>query len=139
MLLFIIGVVSGFIGGMGIGGGTILIPSMIFLVRTPQQIAQGINLASFIPTSLAAVFVHSKRRHVRFKIAFLLILSGIPGICNCQQKIVYRTRNQSLMFLNMSNSPTERIPLTRLSTSKEAVRKYKLITGSSSVKCFCIP
>ncbi|HHT65328.1 MAG: sulfite exporter TauE/SafE family protein [Caldicoprobacterales bacterium] len=79
MLLFIIGVVSGFIGGMGIGGGTILIPSMIFLVRTPQQIAQGINLASFIPTSLAAVFVHSKRRHVRFKIAFLLILSGIPG------------------------------------------------------------
>lgn len=79
MLLFIIGVVSGIIGGMGIGGGTILIPSLVFLVQTPQHIAQGINLASFIPTALVAIFVHTKNKHIRFKIAFQLILSGALG------------------------------------------------------------
>jgi len=79
MLLFIIGLLSGMVGGMGIGGGTILIPSLILFTGTTQHAAQGINLASFIPTAIAAIFIHARNGHVRFKLAFHLILSGTLG------------------------------------------------------------
>jgi uncharacterized membrane protein YfcA len=79
MLLFFIGFLSGMIGGMGIGGGTILIPSMIFFAGVSQHVAQGINLVSFIPTALAAVLVHIKNKHIRFKLAINLLLTGAIG------------------------------------------------------------
>ncbi len=42
--IIVIGIVSGMISGMGIGGGTILIPALLFLQDMNQQQAQGINL-----------------------------------------------------------------------------------------------
>ena len=39
-----IGFFSGIISGMGIGGGTILIPALLFLTEVNQQQAQGVNL-----------------------------------------------------------------------------------------------
>ena len=79
MLLFVIGLLSGMIGGMGIGGGTILIPSLIFIAEVSQHVAQGVNLISFIPTSLFAIIIHIKNRHIRFKTAFHLIPAGALG------------------------------------------------------------
>jgi len=79
VLLFIIGLLSGMIGGMGIGGGTILIPSIIFFAGITQHAAQGINLVSFIPTAIAAILIHARNKHVRFRLAFHLILAGISG------------------------------------------------------------
>jgi uncharacterized membrane protein YfcA len=79
MLLFIIGLLSGMIGGMGIGGGTVLIPSLVFIIGVSQHVAQGINLISFIPTSIIAIFVHSKNKHIVFKTALHLILAGVIG------------------------------------------------------------
>jgi uncharacterized membrane protein YfcA len=79
MLLFIIGLLSGIIGGMGIGGGTILIPSMIFFAGVSQHIAQGINLVTFIPTAITAVLIHIKNKHIQFKLAIYLISAGITG------------------------------------------------------------
>ena len=41
MILIIIGFLSGIISGMGIGGGAILIPALIFFEGVSQKIAQG--------------------------------------------------------------------------------------------------
>jgi uncharacterized membrane protein YfcA len=79
VLLFFIGLLSGIISGMGIGGGAILIPSMIFLAGTSQHIAQSVNLTAFIPTALVAIYVHWKNKHIRFKLALHLILAGALG------------------------------------------------------------
>ena len=79
MLLFLIGLLSGIVSGMGIGGGTVLIPSLIFFAGVSQHTAQSINLTSFIPTALVALLVHWKNKHVRFKMAFQLILAGAAG------------------------------------------------------------
>lgn len=79
MLLFLIGFVSGIISGMGIGGGTILIPALVFLVGTDQHIAQSINLASFLPTAAVAIFIHAKNKNIKFKIALSIVIFGIIG------------------------------------------------------------
>ncbi len=79
MILFLIGLLSGIISGMGIGGGTVLIPALIFIVGTTQHIAQSVNLSAFLPTALAALFIHAKNKHIRYKLAFHLMIAGTLG------------------------------------------------------------
>ncbi|MCT4605332.1 MAG: sulfite exporter TauE/SafE family protein [Marinisporobacter sp.] len=78
MLIFI-GFLSGIVGGMGVGGGTILIPALILFTSLTQQQAQGINLLSFIPVASIALITHIKNKNVETSISFPLILLGALG------------------------------------------------------------
>lgn len=79
MLIILISILSGIISGMGIGGGTILIPALTIFLKTPQHIAQSVNLLSFIPTGIVAIISHIKQGNIEKKITFKLILGGILG------------------------------------------------------------
>ena len=54
------GFAGGLLGGMGMGGGTALIPLLTLFCGVEQAAAQGVNLLSFLPMSAAALFVHKK-------------------------------------------------------------------------------
>lgn len=75
--LFIAGLISGIIGGMGMGGGTLLIPILTIFLGFKQKNAQAINLLVFIPMSLFALIIHIKNKLVDFKVGIPVILSGI--------------------------------------------------------------
>ncbi len=79
MMYVAIGFASGIISGMGIGGGAILIPALSFLMDTPQQQAQMINLLFFIPTATAALIKHKKEGNIDFKVAKPVIFYGVIG------------------------------------------------------------
>lgn len=79
MILVLIGLISGIIGGMGIGGGTILIPAMILFTELTQQQAQSINLISFIPMASVALITHFKNKAIETKLCIPLIVYGIAG------------------------------------------------------------
>ena len=79
ILLFLTGFFSGIISGMGIGGGTILIPALVLLVNPGQHIAQSVNLLFFIPTAIIALIVHIKKKRIDFKMAVPIILFGLAG------------------------------------------------------------
>ena len=79
MKLLIIGFVSGIISGMGIGGGTILIPSLVFFTSLNQQESQGINLIVFIPVAIVALAIHFKDKNIEFGYAKWIIVGGIIG------------------------------------------------------------
>lgn len=79
MLVFIVSILSGIVSGMGIGGGTILIPALIILFNTGQHMAQSINLISFIPTGTAALITHLKNKSIEKKLSLLIIAGGILG------------------------------------------------------------
>lgn len=74
-----IGFFSGIISGMGIGGGTILIPALLFLTEIDQQQAQGVNLIYFIPTAITALITHQKKGNLDWKTAKPLALLGLAG------------------------------------------------------------
>lgn len=59
-LFFLSGVLGGLLGGMGMGGGTALIPLLTIFLGVEQRTAQGINLISFLPMSAAALLVHAR-------------------------------------------------------------------------------
>lgn len=74
-----VGFFSGIISGMGIGGGTILIPALLFLTGVDQHQAQGINLLYFFPTATMALFTHQKAGNIAWKTAKPLALMGLAG------------------------------------------------------------
>ncbi len=76
---FIAGLLSGIVGGMGIGGGTILIPILVFILHVDQHVAQSINLIFFVPTAIVALSIHIKNHRVDLKVAAIIALFGIVG------------------------------------------------------------
>jgi len=79
MIFFLLGLITGAIGGMGIGGGTILIPSLIFLTNLKQQTVQSINLISFVPVAIVALIIHYRNKNILLKLSYPLIFFGIFG------------------------------------------------------------
>jgi len=79
MKLIIIGLLSGIISGMGIGGGAILIPSLVLFNDVSQHNAQGINLVVFIPVAIIALITHKKEGNLDNKYNKKIIIGGIIG------------------------------------------------------------
>ncbi|MBQ0017512.1 MAG: sulfite exporter TauE/SafE family protein [Clostridiales bacterium] len=75
--LILIGIVGGILGGLGMGGGTLLIPLLTIFLGIEQNIAQGINLLAFLPMSLVALFIHFKNKLVDAKISWPIIVLGV--------------------------------------------------------------
>lgn len=75
----IIGLVSGIISGTGMGGGTILIFLLTYMVGIEQHVAQATNLIFFIPTSIVAIIVNIKNKNINLKIATLISIFGVLG------------------------------------------------------------
>ena len=74
-----IGVISGIISGMGIGGGAILIPAVTMLYDINQQQAQNVNLIYFIPTAVIALITHFKNGNIEKSVLKKLIIYGMLG------------------------------------------------------------
>lgn len=53
------GFAGGVLGGMGMGGGTVLIPILTILCGVPQHLAQSVNLLSFLPMAALSLRVHA--------------------------------------------------------------------------------
>ena len=67
ILLVLAGIAAGALGGMGMGGGTILIPVLTIFFDVEQKQAQAINLVAFIPMAIASLIVHVKNKRVETK------------------------------------------------------------------------
>lgn len=76
-LYVLAGIIGGLLGGMGMGGGTLLIPILTVMLDVEQQTAQFINLASFIPMSLCALAFHIKNRLVIFKGLLYIVIPAV--------------------------------------------------------------
>ena len=77
----IIGLLAGFLSGMvGIGGGIVMIPSLIFLLGYDQHIAQGTVLAAMLPPiGILAVHQYFSRGFVKVPVAIMLALGFFAG------------------------------------------------------------
>jgi len=71
------GFISGIIGGMGMGGGTILIPLLTIAFSVPQRLAQGTNLIAFLPMALSSLKIHTGNGYVRYKGILYIIIPAV--------------------------------------------------------------
>ncbi|HWR18238.1 MAG TPA: sulfite exporter TauE/SafE family protein [Clostridia bacterium] len=73
------GFLSGVAAGMGMGGGTVLIPALTLLLSLDQHAAQGVNMLAFLPAAAAALFIHKKEGRLNVKEGIPIILAGVVG------------------------------------------------------------
>lgn len=79
-LTFITGIAAGILSGLlGIGGGMVLVPMMVFGLGLSQHAAQGISLLVIIPTAVAGVWQLRKENLIDYKVAGYLALGAIMG------------------------------------------------------------
>jgi uncharacterized protein len=76
-----IGFVIGFIGAiMGIGGGFLLVPMLIYLVRVPTATVIGTSMVLTFLTMLSATVLHAVTNHlVDAVLALILMVGGVIG------------------------------------------------------------
>jgi len=80
LIALAIGITTGTIGGiLGLGGGFILIPALVFLLGFPQHAAEGTSLAVVIPTAVSGALAYERRGSVRRDLATFVGLGGTAG------------------------------------------------------------
>lgn len=93
ILLLLTGFAAGIFGGMGMGGGTVLIPALTLLLGVDQRLAQAANVISFLPMAALALPQHKKNGLLRTEgvwaiiipasvssVLFGLIMSVLPAV-----------------------------------------------------------
>lgn len=81
LLLILIGLTAGFIGGaLGLGGGIIIVPALIYLLNFSQHQAQGTSLMVLLfPVGIFAVVNYYRAGFIDWKIALLLMAGVVVG------------------------------------------------------------
>lgn len=79
-IVLVLGLFAGALAGLlGIGGGVILVPAMVFLLATDQHVAQGVSLVVIVPTAIVGALTHYRRGNVAPRLALSLGLTAIIG------------------------------------------------------------
>jgi uncharacterized protein len=78
---FLIGAFVGFLAAiMGVGGGFIMVPAMIYLLRVPTNIVVGTSLFQIVFVTAATTVLHATQNHtVDILLAMLLMVGGVVG------------------------------------------------------------
>lgn len=79
MIQAVVGLLSGLIASMGLGGGFVLLIWLTLFENMPQRDAQGINLLFFLPIALISVIMHIRAGLLDKKLVLSLIPGGIIG------------------------------------------------------------
>lgn len=81
LILIVIGLLAGMFSGLlGVGGGVIMIPMMVFALGFTQHEAQGTSLAVLaVPVTLIAAYNYYEAGHVNWKYAAVIAVTFVVG------------------------------------------------------------
>ncbi len=77
ILYLLAGFFSGMLGGMGMGGGTILIPALTILFGVEQHIAQATNLIAFLPMAAFSLRVHKDKGNLKTQGVWWIVVPAV--------------------------------------------------------------
>ena len=72
----LVGTVLGFLSGLGVGGGSLLILWLTLVLKMPQAEARGINLLFFLPSAAIACLFRWKQGRLDIKKVLPAIIAG---------------------------------------------------------------
>jgi uncharacterized membrane protein YfcA len=79
--LMIIGIFAGFASGMvGIGGGVVIVPALVFFLAMSQHQAQGVSIGMMLmPVGFLAAYNYYKSGNFNFKYSVIIGLTFVVG------------------------------------------------------------
>ncbi len=81
LILVIIGIAAGILGGLvGVGGGIIIVPSLVYFLSFSQKSAQGTSLGLLLlPVGILGVLQYYKQGHVDLRVVAILAIGFLAG------------------------------------------------------------
>jgi uncharacterized membrane protein YfcA len=79
--VLIIGLIIGFLGSLlGVGGGFIMVPALVYLLRVPGSVVIGTSLLQVVAMMAATTVLHAiQSQSVDILLAFCLMIGGVAG------------------------------------------------------------
>lgn len=81
LILLAIGLIAGFLSGLvGIGGGIVIVPVLVYLMNMNQKMAQGTTLFMFLfPIGILGVYNYHKGGYIDMKTALIIAATFFIG------------------------------------------------------------
>ena len=81
LIVIIVGIAAGMLSGLvGVGGGIIIVPALVYLIGFSQKEAQGTSLGVLLlPVGILGVLQYYKQGHIDLKVVGYLSLGFIVG------------------------------------------------------------
>ena len=81
LILVLVGLFAGALSGfVGVGGGIIIVPAMIYFMNMNQMQAQGVSLALLmLPVGVLGVMNYYKAGHIQFNYVFIMAVGFVLG------------------------------------------------------------
>ena len=81
LIIILVGIAAGILGGLvGVGGGIIIVPSLVYFIGFSQKTAQGTSLGLImLPVGILGVLQYYKQGHVDFKVVGILAVGFLVG------------------------------------------------------------
>lgn len=78
--VILLGIIAGVLSGLlGIGGGTVLVPLFLYILKMDIHVATGTSLAVIIPTALIGTWAHFRAGQVDWKVALVVAILAALG------------------------------------------------------------
>ena len=79
-LVVTIGVGAGFLSGMfGVGGGILVVPALVLLLKFDQRLANGTSLGAVLPISISSLVTYWSHDNVDWSMALWLAIGALGG------------------------------------------------------------
>lgn len=81
LIIILVGVAAGMLGGLvGVGGGIIIVPALVYFIGMSQKSAQGTSLGLImLPVGILGVLQYYKQGHVDFRVIGILAIGFLAG------------------------------------------------------------
>ena len=86
LIIILVGISAGILGGLvGVGGGIIIVPALVYFIGFSQKTAQGTSLGLImLPVGILGVLQYYKQGHVEFRVVGILAVGFLAG-----QRVLY--------------------------------------------------
>jgi uncharacterized membrane protein YfcA len=75
-----VGLVAGFLSGLfGVGGGILIVPGLVLLLKMDQRLAHGTSLGAILPIAAAGVVGYALEHDVDWSAGALVVLGAVVG------------------------------------------------------------
>jgi len=78
-IALVMGILLGFLAGLGVGGGSLLILWLTLVLGVTQDVARGINLMFFLPTAAISCAFRLRQRVLKWQIILPAIVAAVAG------------------------------------------------------------
>jgi len=75
-----IGAAAGFLSGLfGVGGGILIVPALVLLLRMPQKVASGTSLLAIAPLSIGGTVAYATGGHIDWAASLIVAIGAVAG------------------------------------------------------------